>query len=217
MMIDLVYARDRMINVHLKRRGISDPNVIKAMKTVPRENFVAEGYEDTAYEDTALAIGQGQTISQPFIVALMIASANIKPDDNVLEIGTGSGYAAAVLSRIAGHIYTIERLGELANVAKQRFAALGYDNIEVRTGDGTKGWPDAKLFDAILVTAASSEIPRALKAQLNVKGRMIIPIGSKNEQHLLQLTRVDATTFEEKDLGGVRFVPLLHNSLRDDL
>lgn len=208
-MVDFSRARDRMIASQLSRRGINDPDVLDAMRNVPREAFVDPGFEEFAYEDSALAIGHGQTISQPYIVALMIERAGPEPGDIVLEIGTGSGYAAAVLSRIAGHVYTIERHPGLAKAARNRFADLGYDNIDVRIGDGTAGWPEAGPFDAILVAAGGPNVPHALKEQLDLGGRLIIPVGSAEEQRLMQITRVNATTFEEQDLGGVRFVPLV--------
>jgi len=198
-----------MIAAHLSRRGITNPDVIEAMRSVRREIFVEPGYEEFAYEDTALSIGQGQTISQPYIVALMIERAEVQPGDIVLEIGTGSGYAAAVLSRIAGHVYTIERHAGLARAAQRRFADGGYDNIDVRIGDGSTGWAEAGPFDAILVAAGGPEVPRALKEQLEIGGQLVMPVGPRDEQRLMKITRVNATDFEEQDLGGVRFVPLV--------
>jgi len=198
-----------MIAAHLSRRGITNPDVIEAMRSVRREIFVEPGYEEFAYEDTALSIGQGQTISQPYIVALMIERAEVQPGDIVLEIGTGSGYAAAVLSRIAGHVYTIDRHAGLARAAQRRFADGGYDNIDVRIGDGSTGWAEAGPFDAILVAAGGPEVPRALKEQLEIGGQLVMPVGPRDEQRLMKITRVNATDFEEQDLGGVRFVPLV--------
>jgi protein-L-isoaspartate(D-aspartate) O-methyltransferase len=208
-LVTLSRARDNMVEYQLQRRGISDRTVTKAMRTVPREVFVNPGFEEFAYEDTPLAINEGQTISQPFIVALMIEKADIEPNDRVLEIGTGSGYAAAVMSRIARHVYTIERHAALAEEAKQRFQSLGYRNIEVRVGDGSKGWPKAAPFDAIVVTAGGPSVPQSLKDQLDLGGRLIIPVGGESEQRLLRVTRTGADTFDEDDLGGVRFVPLI--------
>jgi protein-L-isoaspartate(D-aspartate) O-methyltransferase len=208
-MIDFTRARDRMIVSHLSRRGIKSPDVLEAMRLVPREAFVDPGFEEFAYEDSALSIGHGQTISQPYIVALMTERAEVQPGDTVLEIGTGSGYAAAVLSRIAAHVYTIERHAGLAKAAQRRFADLGYRNIDVRIGDGTTGWPEAGPFDAILVAAAGPAVPQALKEQLDLGGHLVIPVGPPEEQRLVRITRVNATTFEEQDLGGVRFVPLV--------
>ncbi|MBP1884542.1 protein-L-isoaspartate(D-aspartate) O-methyltransferase [Sinorhizobium mexicanum] len=216
MKLDLSRARDRMVDLHIVRRGIDDPRVVEAMRIVPREAFVDPGFEEFAYEDAPLSIGEGQTISQPYIVALMVSQAEIEAGDTVLEVGTGSGYAAAVLSRVAGHVYSVERHAPLANEAKRRFLRLGYDNIDVRIGDGTKGWPEAGPFDAILVAAGTPSVPQALKEQLDLGGHMVIPIGSEREQRLLKVTRVNATTFEEHDLGGVRFVPLIGEHARKD-
>ncbi len=176
-MIDFSRARERMITSHLSRRGIRDRHVVEAMGVVPREAFVDPGFEEFAYEDSALSISHGQTISQPYIVALMIERAEVQPGDTVLEIGTGSGYAAAVLSRIAAYVYTIERHAGLAEVAERRFAELRYGNIDVRVGDGTAGWPEAGPFDAILVAAGGPEIPHALKEQLDLGGHLVIPVG----------------------------------------
>ncbi|TIT02541.1 protein-L-isoaspartate(D-aspartate) O-methyltransferase [Mesorhizobium sp.] len=209
-MLDLPDARNRMVEVHLSRRGIHDREVLEAMREVPREAFVAPGFEEFAYEDGPLPIAEGQTISQPYIVALMIEMAEIGPGDHVLEVGTGSGYAAAVMSRIVERVYTIERHAGLAETAKQRFEELGYDNIEVRTGDGTKGWPDAAPFDAILVAAGGPGAPLALQEQLDVGGRLVIPVGDEpHDQRLLKVTRTGAATYSEEDFGGVRFVPLI--------
>ncbi|RWN33669.1 protein-L-isoaspartate(D-aspartate) O-methyltransferase [Mesorhizobium sp.] len=209
-MLDLPDARNRMVEVHLSRRGIHDHEVLEAMREVPREAFVAPGFEEFAYEDGPLPIAEGQTISQPYIVALMIEMAEIGPGDHVLEVGTGSGYAAAVMSRIVERVYTIERHAGLAETARQRFEELGYDNIEVRTGDGTKGWPDAAPFDAILVAAGGPGAPLALQEQLDVGGRLIIPVGDEpHDQRLLKVTRTGAATYSEEDFGGVRFVPLI--------
>ncbi|RWF53424.1 MAG: protein-L-isoaspartate(D-aspartate) O-methyltransferase [Mesorhizobium sp.] len=209
-MLDLPDARDRMVEVQLSRRGIHDREVLEAMREVPREAFVAPGFEEFAYEDGPLPIAEGQTISQPYIVALMIEMAEIGPGGHVLEVGTGSGYAAAVMSRIVERVYTIERHAGLAETARQRFEELGYDNIEVRTGDGTKGWPDAAPFDAILVAAGGPGAPLALQQQLDVGGRLVIPVGDEpDDQRLLKVTRTGAATYSEEDFGGVRFVPLI--------
>jgi len=199
-----------MVDVQIAQRGVRDSRVLKAMREVPREAFVDPDFEEFAYEDTPLPIGKGQTISQPFMVAYMIEAADIDPGDRVLEVGTGSGYAAAVMSRIADHVYTIERHASLAEIARQRFELLGYDNIEVRAGDGTKGWGEAAPFDVILVAAAGPGAPPALQEQLDVSGRLVIPVGKEADgQRLLKVTRTGATTYEEEDLGGVQFVPLI--------
>ncbi|MDX8524267.1 protein-L-isoaspartate(D-aspartate) O-methyltransferase [Mesorhizobium sp. MSK_1335] len=208
-MADPSLTRGQMVDFQIAGRGVRDSRVLQAMRDVPREVFVDADFEEFAYEDTPLPIGKGQTISQPFMVAYMIEAAEIDPDDRVLEVGTGSGYAAAVMSRVAGHVYTIERHATLAESARQRFERLGYDNIEVRAGDGTKGWRDAAPFDAILVAAAGPGAPLALQEQLDVGGRMVIPIGEEGGQRLLKVTRTGAATYEEEDLGGVQFVPLI--------
>lgn len=208
-MQDFEYARERMIDGQIARRGLNDPRLLQAFREVPRETFVESGLEEFAYEDTPLSIGEGQTISQPYIVALMIERAQIKPGDVVLEVGTGSGYAAAILSRIADHVYTIERYQSLGEQARRRFRRMGFGNIATRVDDGTKGWPEAAPFDAILVAAGGPSVPPALKEQLQPGGRLIMPIGSEGNQQLVRVTRVSAEIFEEEDLGGVRFVPLI--------
>ncbi len=180
------------------------------MRRVPREAFVEPGFEEFAYEDGPLPIGEGQTISQPYIVALMIEAAEVKPGDSVLEVGAGSGYAAAVMSQIADRVYAIERHPSLGKSAQQRFKKLGYDNIELRVGDGTRGWPEAAPFDAILVAAGGPEVPPALKEQLAIGGRLVIPVGEEERhQTLIKLTRKSETEFEEENLGAVAFVPLI--------
>jgi protein-L-isoaspartate(D-aspartate) O-methyltransferase len=184
--------------------------VLNAMRQVPRERFVDEGFEEFAYEDNPLPIGEGQTISQPYIVALMIEAAEVKASDRVLEVGAGSGYAAAVLSQVAKQVFAIERHASLANEARARLAALGYHNVEVRTGDGSAGLPDAAPFNAILVAAASPQVPHSLKEQLAVGGRLIVPVcADRWNQTLRKITRTSETQFHEEDLGGVRFVPLI--------
>lgn len=209
-MLDLLQARRMMVDRQVARRGVRDRRVLAAMGQVPREAFVAEGLEEFAYEDAPLPIEAGQTISQPYIVALMLEAARIAPGDRVLEVGAGSGYAAGVASRIAGRVYAIERHDALAKLAANRLGRLGYDNVEVRTGDGTRGWPEAAPFDAILVAAGGPRAPEALKAQLKVGGRMVIPVGeSRTEQRLIRVTRTGLTGFEEEDLGAVTFVPLI--------
>ena len=209
-MLDLPRARDRMVNVHIGRRGIRDRAILQAMREVPREAFVDPGFEEFAYEDGPLPIADGQTISQPYIVALMIELAAVKAGDHVLEVGTGSGYAAAVMSRIVEQVYTIERHPGLAETAKRRFERLGYENIAVRTGDGTKGWPEAAPYDAIVVAASGPGAPLALQEQLDVGGRLVIPVGDDlDSQRLLKVTRTGAATYSEEDFGGVRFVALI--------
>jgi protein-L-isoaspartate(D-aspartate) O-methyltransferase len=205
------HARDRAIMVahHLEARGISDPLVLAAMGELPREVFVSEPLAAFAYEDSALPIEAGQTISQPYIVARMIELLELQPGDKVLEIGAGSGYAAAVLSRIASKVYAIERHKELADQARARLKALGYDNVEVICADGTKGLPDQAPFDAILVSAGGPKVPETLKQLLAIGGRLVIPVGRDVHQTLLLVRRLDEDTFEEEDHGAVAFVPLI--------
>lgn len=201
--------KEEMIRHHLERRGIRDARVIEAMREVPREEFVSGNLVEFAYEDTPLPIDEEQTISQPYIVALMAEMLELKPDDRVLDIGTGSGYAAAVMSHIAGKVYSVERHRVLAEAARERFEQLGIDNIEVLHADGSKGWPEHAPYDAICVAAGSAEVPQALKDQLAEGGRMIIPVGDyARDQRLVRLTREDGR-IETTNLGYVRFVPLV--------
>jgi protein-L-isoaspartate(D-aspartate) O-methyltransferase len=209
-MLDLRRARDRMVEIQIAARGVRDRMVLEAFRRVPRERFVEPGFEEFAYEDGPLPIGEGQTISQPYIVALMIEAAEIHAGDSVLEIGAGSGYAAAVAAQIANRVHAIERHAPLAGVARQRFAKLGYDNIELRVADGTKGWPEAAPFDAILVSAGGPNVPESLKRQLAIGGRLVIPVGeAERAQKLLKIVRTGEDAFEEDDLGAVAFVPLI--------
>jgi protein-L-isoaspartate(D-aspartate) O-methyltransferase len=209
-MLDMSLERERMVERQVERRGVLDSHLLRSMRQVPREAFVPEGLQEFAYEDSPLPIDAGQTISQPYIVALMIEAAEIRPGDRVLEIGAGSGYAAAVISRIAERVYAIERHDTLTQSAAARLKRLGYGNVELRTGDGTKGWPDVAPFDAILAAAGGPAIPQTLKEQLDIGGRLVMPVGeTQREQRLVKVTRLDATHFEEADLGAVRFVPLI--------
>nr|WP_305040954.1 protein-L-isoaspartate(D-aspartate) O-methyltransferase [Geobacter sp. SVR] len=199
-----------MIREHLAGRGISDPAVLSAMRTVPREAFVDSNLQDLAYDDNPLPIGDGQTISQPYIVAYMIEALEVTPADTVLEIGTGSGYAAAVLSRMAGHVHTVERLESLARSADRRLRMLGYDNVTVHLGDGTLGWPEQAPYDAVVVTAGAPHVPKQLLGQLTIGGRMVIPVGSSSHmQVLFRVRRTDEHEFRQEELCGVRFVPLI--------
>jgi len=205
------HARDRAIMVqrHLLARGISDPLVLAAMGKVPREAFVPEGLAEFAYEDSALPIEAGQTISQPYIVARMIELLELEPTDRVLEVGAGSGYAAAVLSRIVNKVYAIERHEELAKLAGERLKRLGYNNVEILCADGTLGYPQQSPFNAILVSAGGPKIPDTLKQQLTVGGRLVIPVGRDVHQTLYLVRRIDEDNFEEEDHGAVAFVPLI--------
>jgi protein-L-isoaspartate(D-aspartate) O-methyltransferase len=208
--LDFVHDRQTMVDRQIARRGVHDSHVLEAMLEVPREAFVPDKLREFAYEDAPLPIEEGQTISQPYIVAAMLAAAAIRPGDRVLEIGAGSGYAAAVASRIATQVYAIERHDALTRLAAARLSRLGYGNVEVRTGDGTHGWAEAAPFDAILVAAGGPAVPQALKDQLDIGGRLVMPVGeSRAEQRLVKITRTGATSFQELDLGGVRFVPLI--------
>jgi protein-L-isoaspartate(D-aspartate) O-methyltransferase len=202
-------ARDRMVETQLVARGIRDPRVLDAMRRVPREAFVERRQAAFAYDDGPLPIGLGQTISQPYVVALMAEAADLKPDDRVLDVGTGCGYAAAVLAEIAGEVYSIERHPELASSARDRLRRLGCP-VQVREGDGSLGWPEAAPFDAILVAAAGPRPPESLKRQLAMGGRLVMPVGQGDwGQSLLKLTRTDEGAFREDDLGSVSFVPLI--------
>lgn len=202
--------RDVMLNEHLLGRDIRDPAVIRAMAAVPREAFVPEEMVDLAYEDYPLPIGEEQTISQPYIVAYMTEALELSATDRVLEIGTGSGYAAAVLSRIAATVYTVERIQTLARAARERLERLGYANILVHVGDGTLGWADHAPYDAIVVTAGAPEVPKPLLEQLALQGRLVIPVGpTPTLQLLVRVRRVAEHDFRREELCGVRFVPLI--------
>jgi protein-L-isoaspartate(D-aspartate) O-methyltransferase len=209
MRFDRNEQREHMVERQLARRGIRDPAVMRAMRAVPRERFVPPELAEHAYDDTPLPIAANQTISQPYIVALMIDALALEPDDRVLEIGTGSGYAAAVLAELARAVFTMERQITLCKLARFRLRALGYDNVEVRCGDGTTGWPEEAPFEAIAVTAGGPAVPQSLRSQLAVGGRLVMPVGDEGSQRLLRVWRTDTGTFEQEDLGGVRFVPLI--------
>ena len=206
--MDLDNERNAMVRAQLMRRGITDGRVLDAMATVPRHLFVPPEVRAEAYGDRALPINEGQTISQPYIVALMAQALSLRPCDRVLEVGAGSGYAAAVLSRLAGEVYTIERWPALAETAERSLHDLGYLNVHVFHGDGTAGLPAYAPFDAVVVSAAAPWVPRPLREQLGEGGRLVIPVGGRNEQILLRLTRTDHQAHTER-LGEVRFVPLV--------
>ncbi len=203
-------AREQMVDRQIAGRGVQDARVLAALRAVPRHLFVMPGSEDEAYDDRPVPIGYGQTISQPYIVALMTELARVKPGDRVLEIGTGSGYQAAVLSRVAGAVHTIEIVEPLAERARKLLVDLGCRNVIVRTGDGYLGWPDAAPFDAIVVTAAPDHVPPALVAQLKAGGRLVIPVGGVQDVQELRLIEKDqAGTVRSRDVTDVRFVPLV--------
>ena len=209
-MTDFAREREAMIERQLKHRGITEPMILDAFREVPREAFIAGNNVHLAYGDHPLPIEAGQTISQPYIVALMIQAAGIGLRDKVLEVGAGSGYAAAVISRIAGKVIGIERQHELVEVARERLQRLGYDNVEIVEGDGTKGWRDGAPYDAILAAASGSHVPRPLVEQLAPGGRIVMPIGDPGwVQQLVKVTKNDDGTLVQQNLGGVRFVPLI--------
>ena len=209
-MTDFAALREAMVDRQIAGRGLRDGPLLAAMREVPREAFVPERVRAFAYEDGPLPIEAGQTISQPYIVALMIAAAGVAPGSHVLEIGAGSGYAAAVLSRIAGTVIAIERHGVLADLAAARMAALGYANVRIVTGDGSAGWPDDGPYDAILAAASGRHVPETLKRQLKVGGSLVMPIGAPGDmQSLVGVTRQGDEAWEQENLGAVRFVPLI--------
>ena len=202
--------REAMVERQIESRGITDPKILEAFRAVPREAFISEEYADLAYGDHPLPIEAGQTISQPYLVALMIKAAEIKPGDKVLEVGAGSGYAAAVISRIAGKVVAIERQRELVKIAQQRIARLGYDNVKIVEGDGTRGCPEEAPFDAILAAASGSHLPPQWVEQLAEGGRIVMPVGDPGWiQKLVKVTKGPGGNLITEDLGGVRFVPLI--------
>jgi protein-L-isoaspartate(D-aspartate) O-methyltransferase len=207
---DYTAEREAMVERHLKRRGITETPIINAFLAVPREEFVSLEYAHLAYGDHPLPIEAGQTISQPYIVALMIQAAGIKAGDKVLEVGAGSGYAAAVISRIAGNVIAIERQHDLVEVARQRLGRLGYGNVEIVEGDGTKGCPEHAPFDAILAAASGSHLPQPWVDQLADGGRIVMPVGERHwMQELIKVTKGPDGQLIHENLGGVRFVPLI--------
>lgn len=210
-MIDFAARRRAMVERQIRRRGITDPAILTAFAEVPRHAFVPEGMAELAYDDGPLPIGSGQTISQPYIVACMIDAADVGAHDRVLEVGAGLGYAAAVLSRLAGVVFAIERHESLAREAAERIAALGYDNCSVVAGDGMAGLKGQAPFDAILVAARGEEVPEALMCQLKIGGRLVIPVGGDDVQQLRRIERTAEAAWTSRDIAAVRFVPLLPN------
>lgn len=200
--------RAEMLEKQLRRRGVADSGVLAAMATVPREEFVPREFRPRAYEDAPLPIGEGQTISQPYIVAAMTAALRLTGVERVLEIGTGCGYQAAILSHLAKIVFTVESRSELASAAAARLERLGYSNVHVHCGDGTLGLPEFAPFDAILVAAAAPAVPEPLRAQLAEGGRLILPIGDTEDQELRYLER-QGNSFLTRSLEGCRFVPLV--------
>jgi protein-L-isoaspartate(D-aspartate) O-methyltransferase len=207
---DFAKLRGEMVDDAVASRGVRSELVLRAMRTVPREDFLPERLREFAYEDSPLPIEEGQTISQPYIVAFMTEALALQGGERVLEIGTGSGYAAAILSEIAGEVYTVERIGQLAEKAASTLADLGYDNVRVLHGDGTKGWPEHAPFDGIVVAAGGPKVPESLKEQLKIGGRLVIPVGrDPRVQELVRITRISEKEFKREDLADVRFVPLV--------
>lgn len=206
--MDFEQARNRMVEQQIIARGIRDPLVIKAMRKVPRHLFVDEGLRSRAYDDYPLPISYGQTISQPYIVALMTEALNLKGEEKVLEIGTGSGYQSAVLAEIVNTVYSVERIPGLAKRSREILDSLGYHNVIIKVGDGTFGWKDKAPFDGILVTASAPSIPEPLLEQLKDGGRLIIPVGDIFSQDLILIVR-EGNRFKKSSYGGVRFVKLI--------
>ena len=203
-------GRAEMVDRQLRARGIRDERLLAAFAHVPREQFVAPGLAPHAYSDGPLPIGHGQTISQPYIVALMIEAAAIAPSDKVLEVGAGSGYAAAILGRLARSVIAVERVAELAVEARERLDRLGFANVRVVEGDGTLGFAGEAPFDAILAAASGRDVPQSLIAQLAAGGRLVMPLGAPGAvQHLVVVTRNADGSLDQRDLGAVRFVPLI--------
>jgi protein-L-isoaspartate(D-aspartate) O-methyltransferase len=209
-MKNLANERKRFVAKQIESRGVRDSLVLDAMRKVPREVFVPKELQDEAYEDSPLPIGSGQTISQPYIVAFMVEALALRGGEKVLEIGAGSGYAAAILAEIAREVFTIERIGQLAERAASNLEKAGCQNVRVRHADGTEGWADEAPFDAILVSAGAPDVPKSLMRQLRIGGHMIVPVGDNpRAQELIRITRVDEDEFEREDIADVRFVPLI--------
>ncbi len=206
--------RERMVSDQIVRRGVTNPAVLDAVRAVPRHAFVPEAYRSEAYDDHPLPIGEGQTISQPYIVALMTELLDLKPGDRVLEVGTGSGYQAAVLAELVTSVFSIEIVEPLAKESAARLAALGYKNVTVRAGDGYRGWPEEAPFDAIIVTAAPGHVPKPLTEQLKDGGVLVIPVGDE-EQSLLRITRT-GNALKRESVIPVRFVPMTGEAERGE-
>jgi len=208
---DFTKERLAMVEEQLRRRGIRDEGVLSAMARVPRHLFVPSGSRSESYEDRPLPIGDGQTISQPYMVAIMTQSLELEGGEKILEIGTGSGYQTAILAELARMVFTMERLFSLIQNSEKRLRNLGYENIYCRLGDGSQGWPEEAPFDGIIVTAGAPEVPEALKSQLSEGGRMVIPVGSRYSQTLMMITKTK-DRFEEEEITGCVFVPLVGDS-----
>jgi len=203
--------RKKMVDSQLRSRGVRDERVLRAMEKIPRHLFVEEGLRDQAYSDHPLPIGERQTISQPYIVALMTEALSLEGTEKILEVGTGSGYQAAVLAELADRVFSIERIAKMADRARRILGALRYSNVLIKVGDGTYGWKDEAPFDGIIVTAGAPKVPETLVAQLAVGGRLVIPVGDRFTQTLFRVVRwsEDPGDVEKEDLGGCRFVDLI--------
>jgi protein-L-isoaspartate(D-aspartate) O-methyltransferase len=207
--MDQRIRRERMVSRLLQGRGVDDPKVLEAMREIPRHLFVEEALAAKAYGDHALPIGSGQTISQPIMVARMAQLLEVRPTDAILEIGTGSGYQASVLSRLAHRVYTVERLPELSGRARKLVRSLGIENVHFKVFDGTYGWSEFGPYDGILVTAATPQVPEPLLEQLREGGRLVVPVGGAGEQVLSLLRKIGPSRFAEEEHGPVAFVPLV--------
>jgi protein-L-isoaspartate(D-aspartate) O-methyltransferase len=210
---DLKAMREKMVETQIKARGVKDPRVLSALLKVERHRFVPEEHLNSAYSDQPLPIGEGQTISQPYIVALMTELLELKGEEKVLEIGTGSGYQAAILGELAKEVYTIEIIESLASMAKKRLSEFGYQNIKVKAGDGYLGWPEAAPFDAIILTAAPDHIPRPLIEQLKEGGRMVVPVGTYTQELKKIIKR--SGKIETTDIIPVVFVPMTGEGVKE--
>jgi len=201
--------RRRMVEKQIQKRGVRDPKILHAFLNVPRHLFIEEALRDRAYGDYPLPIGDGQTISQPYTVAVMTDALKLEGDEKVLEVGSGSGYQSAVLLEIVPQVFAVERISSIARKAQKRLESMGYTGFVMRSGDGTKGWAEFAPYDAILVAAASPSVPRSLKAQLTVGGRLVIPVGDRYVQDMIRVTRLAEEKYEEENLGSFRFVGLI--------
>ena len=210
-MRDFEIARRRMVEEQVSARGIKDQRVLDAMLKVPRHKFVEEALEDKAYQDAPLPIGEKQTISQPYMVAVMSEALALKGSEKVLEVGTGSGYQAAILALLADRVFSLERIPALARRARKVLDGCGFSKVNIRLADGTHGWQDMAPFDAILVTAGAPEVPRDYLDQLAIGGCLVIPVGDRSSQVLMRITRIGEQEYREERLMGCRFVPLIGN------
>lgn len=206
-----VKQRLRMVDSQIRSRGIRDPRLLKAMETIPRHLFVTEALRDRAYNDNPLPIDDRQTISQPYIVALMTEALELRGNEKVLELGTGSGYQTSILAELAERVFSIERIASLASGARKLLDSLNYFNVAIRVGDGSYGWKEESPFDAIIVTAGAPNIPKTLVGQLAVGGKLLIPVGGRHSQVMMKVTRLseDVNDLKKEDLGGCRFVDLI--------